>query len=138
MKKWFLFFFLVNWMILGQNLGFSQNRLEYFGNKDIAAQTKNDFLVVMAAGVGGAVLGLSTLSFASEPEDNYGNILTGGAIGIIAGVIYVAYRQAYGPNEFEAPAHEVRTINDRTYGFFNYERPVNKFSPYSINFTTSF
>jgi len=67
-------------------------------NYSLADQTKSDMMVIVAAGVGGAVLGLSTLSFTDEPGDHYDNVLTGGAIGLIAGVLYVAYRQAYGPS----------------------------------------
>jgi len=67
-------------------------------NYSLADQTKNDMMVIIAAGVGGAVLGLSTLSFVDEPSDHYDNVLTGGAIGLIAGVLYIAYRQAYGPS----------------------------------------
>jgi hypothetical protein len=63
----------------------------------LADQTKSDLMFITAAGVGGAVLGLSTLSFASEPSKKTDNILTGAAVGIILGVIYVAYRQAFGP-----------------------------------------
>ena len=67
-------------------------------NYSLADQTKNDMMVIIAAGVGGAILGLSTLSFVDEPGDHYDNVLTGGAIGLIAGVLYIAYRQAYGPS----------------------------------------
>jgi hypothetical protein len=66
-------------------------------NYSLADQTKNDMMVIAAAGVGGAVLGLSTLSFVDEPGDHFDNVLTGAAVGLIVGVLYVAYRQAYGP-----------------------------------------
>lgn len=66
-------------------------------NYSLADQTKGDMMVIAAAGVGGAVLGLSTLSFVNEPGTHFGNVLTGAAVGLIAGVLYVAYRQAYGP-----------------------------------------
>lgn len=64
----------------------------------LADQTKSDMMVIVAAGLGGAVLGLSTLSFANQPSQHTDNILTGAAIGIIIGVVYVAYQQAYGPS----------------------------------------
>lgn len=44
---------------------------------------------VIFAGLGGAVLGLSTLSFYGEPQDHTGNIYAGLAAGIIAGTAYV-------------------------------------------------
>lgn len=67
-------------------------------NYSLADQTKSDMMIIVAAGLGGAILGLSTLSFVEEPGDHFDNVLTGGAVGLIAGVLYVAYRQAYGPS----------------------------------------
>lgn len=61
---------------------------------DLASQSLNDFLIVAGAGLGGAVLGLSTLSFVEEPSEHTNNILVGGALGIIAGVIVVVYLKA--------------------------------------------
>lgn len=61
---------------------------------DIIKSTQNDILTVVAAGAGGAILGLSTLSFAEEPSKNLPNIWTGAALGVIAGVIFVAVNSA--------------------------------------------
>lgn len=58
---------------------------------DIIKNTQNDILLVAGAGVGGAILGLSTLSFVDEPGDHLPNIWTGAALGVIAGVIFVAF-----------------------------------------------
>jgi hypothetical protein len=58
------------------------------------SDTKRDLGIVTAAGVGGAVIGLSTLSFVDKPSKNLKNVLIGGAIGIIVGVGIVAYMQA--------------------------------------------
>jgi len=59
----------------------------------LISETKRDITIVGASGIGGAVLGLSTLSFVEEPTKNLKNILIGGAIGIIVGVGVVAYLQ---------------------------------------------
>ncbi len=61
---------------------------------DIVQQTMRDAYIVAGAGAGGAILGLSTLSFVEEPKDHLKNIVVGGAIGIIIGVGIVAWRQA--------------------------------------------
>ncbi len=61
---------------------------------DIIKNTQQDMLTVVAAGAGGAILGLSTLSFYETPSKSLRNIWTGAAIGIIAGVIFVAYNSA--------------------------------------------
>jgi hypothetical protein len=45
---------------------------------------------VMFAGLGGAVLGLSTLSFYGEPQEHIGNIWTGLALGVLGGTAYIA------------------------------------------------
>ncbi|MES2527513.1 MAG: hypothetical protein V4598_10515 [Bdellovibrionota bacterium] len=61
---------------------------------DIVKNTQNDILFVAGAGAAGAVLGLSTLSFVDKPSQHISNVWTGAAIGVIAGVIFVAYNSA--------------------------------------------
>ncbi len=53
---------------------------------------------VMFAGLGGAVLGLSTLSFYGEPQEHIGNIWTGLAIGVLGGTAYVVTQNSNGAN----------------------------------------
>ena len=53
-----------------------------------------DISTVAAIGAGGAILGLSTLSFVEDPKDHLKNVLIGGSIGIIIGVGVVAFKQA--------------------------------------------
>jgi hypothetical protein len=64
------------------------------GEDDLIKNTQNDILIVAASGAGGAILGLSTLSFVETPSKHVSNIWTGAALGIIAGVIFVAYNSA--------------------------------------------
>lgn len=61
---------------------------------DLVSQSIQDAMIVGGAGLGGAILGLSTLSFVEEPSEHLKNILVGGAVGIIVGVGLVAYMQA--------------------------------------------
>jgi uncharacterized membrane protein YebE (DUF533 family) len=61
---------------------------------DIVRNTQNDIMLVGAAGAAGGVLGLSTLSFVDKPSKHISNIWTGAALGVIAGVLYVAYNSA--------------------------------------------
>lgn len=64
------------------------------GNSEYFEDSFRDISIVGATAVGGAVLGLSTLSFVDEPGDHLKNILVGAAIGIILGVGLVAYMAA--------------------------------------------
>ena len=55
---------------------------------------RRQLATIVFAGLGGAVLGLSTLSFYGRPQDNLANIGIGFAAGIIIGTIYVTYKAA--------------------------------------------
>lgn len=61
-----------------------------------AAQQHSEFpgvrrhvATVIFCGLGGAVLGLSTLSFYGKPQDHTGNIYAGLGVGLVAGAIYI-------------------------------------------------
>ncbi|MFZ9001078.1 MAG: hypothetical protein ACO20H_07220 [Bacteriovoracaceae bacterium] len=64
------------------------------GAGNLLQESVQDIYTVVGVGVGGAIIGLSTLSFAEHPKDNLKNIVIGGAIGIILGVGIVAYKHA--------------------------------------------
>jgi hypothetical protein len=72
-------------------------------NENIVEDTKRDLYIITGAGLGGAILGLSTLSFVSEPEDHTKNIVVGGSLGIIGGVIVVAMLQAERTKSYSDP-----------------------------------
>jgi hypothetical protein len=61
---------------------------------NVMDETLTDAYTVLGTTMGGAILGLSTLSFVEEPGDHLKNVVVGGAIGIILGVGIVAYGQA--------------------------------------------
>jgi hypothetical protein len=50
--------------------------------------------VVLFSGIGGALLGLSTLSFYGAPQEHTGNITTGALLGVMAGTGYLVYENA--------------------------------------------
>lgn len=66
---------------------------------ELVDESKNDLMVVIGGGIAGAVLGLSTLSFYDEPKKHTKNIVMGASLGIIGGVIFVAYNQAFKTKE---------------------------------------
>jgi hypothetical protein len=86
MKRWFSVFICFQLLLL--NFASAQSE------DDIIKNTQQDMITVVAAGAGGAILGLSTLSFYETPSKSLRNIWTGAALGIIAGVIFVAYNSA--------------------------------------------
>ena len=75
-------------LAVSSNTAFAQD------SDDIMKSTQNDILIVATAGAAGAILGLSTLSFVDKPSQHISNVWTGAAVGVIAGVIFVAYNSA--------------------------------------------
>ena len=61
---------------------------------------RRQLATILYAGLGGAVFGLSTLSFYGRPQDKLANIAIGFAIGVMAGTAVVTYGAATNPDEF--------------------------------------
>ncbi|MFZ4405234.1 MAG: hypothetical protein ACOYOK_14125 [Pseudobdellovibrionaceae bacterium] len=53
-------------------------------------QIKRNVATVLFASIGGAILGLSTLSFYGKPEEHTSNITYGALLGCIGGLTYLA------------------------------------------------
>lgn len=60
---------------------------------------RKQLATIVFSGLGGAVLGLSTLSFYGRPQEKLSNIVIGFAFGVFAGTAYVTYRAAKNPRE---------------------------------------
>ena len=71
-------------------------------NSTASAQPITDLSIVLGCGLGGAVLGLSTLSFVERPGKHLKNILIGSSIGIIVGVGIVIWGQVTKPQAVDA------------------------------------
>ena len=76
--------------MLAPSFGFAQQRSEY-------SNTRRNVATVIFSGLGGAVLGLSTLSFYGKPQDHTGNIYAGLGLGLLVGVGYVMMQSSDGP-----------------------------------------
>lgn len=63
---------------------------------------RRQLATIIFAGLGGAILGLSTLSFYGRPQEKLSNIAIGFAVGVISGTAYVTYKAATNPEEFYA------------------------------------
>jgi hypothetical protein len=91
--------------ILSLTLAFSAPVAFAAPKTDKAAQTsaqgpRRHLTTIVMAGLAGAILGLSTLSFYGRPQDRLSNIATGFAIGIVIGACYTTYKAAAEPKEF--------------------------------------
>ncbi len=69
-------------------------------NQSVTSSPKRHLTTIVFAGLAGAVLGLSTLSFYGRPQDRLSNIPVGFAIGVISGTLYTTYTAAAKPKEF--------------------------------------
>jgi len=67
---------------------------------EVTAGPRKQLATIIFAGLSGAILGLSTLSFYGRPQDRLSNIAVGFALGIFAGAIYSTYKAAARPDEF--------------------------------------
>ncbi|NUN04506.1 MAG: hypothetical protein HUU57_01980 [Bdellovibrio sp.] len=52
---------------------------------------KRSVAAILFSSLGGAILGLSTLSFYGEPQEHTGNIAVGALVGFVGGISYVLY-----------------------------------------------
>ncbi len=75
------------------------------GPRDRAAESvstgpRKHLQTIVFAGLAGAILGLSTLSFYGRPQDKLSNIALGFAFGVITGTVYSTYKAATEPKDF--------------------------------------
>ena len=61
------------------------------GSFDVYQRSRRDMATVLGMGAAGGIIGLSTLSFREEPGKHLSSITVGGALGIIAGVVFILY-----------------------------------------------
>lgn len=87
------------------------------GSTELVNQTVGDLAIIVGAGAGGAILGLSTLSFYEKPKEHWKNITVGGAIGVIAGVAVVVYLQAT-RNQTMVDEEDARFKADPDFNYF--------------------
>ena len=59
------------------------------GSRVEAPTVKSQVAKILLSSLGGAVLGISTLSFYDKPQDHLSNVAIGGALGVVLGSIYV-------------------------------------------------
>lgn len=70
------------------------------GKSSATAGPRRQLANIVFAGLAGAVLGLSTLSFYGRPQDRLANIPIGFAVGAICGTMFTTYKAVADPREF--------------------------------------
>lgn len=97
------------------------------GKFAIIDESIQDLNIVLGAGIGGAVLGLSTLSFVDKPAEHLKNVVVGGALGIITGVAIVSISQASKSRNlyYDNASNENFSTLDR-FAWHNQERVKNQ------------
>jgi hypothetical protein len=90
LTKKFLTFMVSAVILVNPIQGFGQDSK----SMGVLDESLEDLSIVLGSGAVGAILGLSTLSFAEVPKDKVQNIAIGGAVGIVFGVGMVIFNQA--------------------------------------------
>ncbi len=68
--------------------------------QNVSQGPRKHLATIVFAGLAGAILGLSTLSFYGRPQDRLSNIAVGFAFGVISGTLYTTYKAAAEPKDF--------------------------------------
>ena len=90
--------------ILTSHTAFAQNERD----SELVTQGPSKHLSkIVFAGLAGAILGLSTLSFYGRPQDKLSNIAVGFAIGVIGGTLFTTYKAVDEPKDFYGLRHDV-------------------------------
>lgn len=89
---------------------------------------------IVFAGLAGAILGLSTLSFYGRPQDRLSNIAVGFAIGIISGTMFTTYKAAAEPKEF----YGLREPQSEAWRLVDEQAQMQRPSPMSAAVTFNF
>jgi hypothetical protein len=114
---------------------YAQNRAGEERAKPSTGGPRRQLATILFAGLGGAILGLSTLSFYGRPQDKLENIAIGFAFGVIAGTSYVTYKAATRPDEFYAkPSIEEYELQSSRFAMAQSQTP----RPMSLGVSFSF
>ena len=68
--------------------------------ESMSAGPRRHLSKIVFAGLAGAILGLSTLSFYGRPQEKLSYIPIGFAIGVIGGAMFTTYKAAADPKDF--------------------------------------
>ncbi len=107
------------------------------GTSSYSSGPKQQLATIIFAGLAGAILGLSTLSFYGRPQDKLSNIAIGFAVGIIGGTVHTTYKTATQPYQLYDEASiidEERMFEMESQFAFQEANPVLPIGGYSWTF----
>lgn len=99
------------------------------GQSSVSTGPKKQIATIIFAGLAGAVLGLSTLSFYGRPQDKLPNIGVGFALGIIIGAGFTTYKAATQPKEFYGLLEDELLYDQINYQSRQLPADVGSFTP---------
>jgi hypothetical protein len=102
----------------------------------VTAGPRRHLSKIVFAGVAGALLGLSTLSFYGRPQERLSYIPIGFAIGVIAGTVFTTYRAATEPKDFYG--FDQRSLTPETWSLMNVARSDRRQEIPGASFTFTF
>ena len=110
-------------------VSFSSMSLAQQNEEDVPKKsgTRRQLATIIFSGLGGAVVGLSTLSCYGRPQDRLSNIAIGFAVGVIAGTIFTTYQTATKPREYLGQESERQLLLTQRGGDFAFQQ--NQASP---------
>lgn len=83
-RNWFVLMVLATSIAIMGKTSFAANELRSEG-----PTVRSQVAKILLSSLGGAVLGISTLSFYDRPQDHLSNVAVGGTVGALLGSIYV-------------------------------------------------
>ena len=92
---------------------------------------------IVFAGLAGAILGLSTLSFYGRPQDRLNNIAMGFGIGVIGGAMFTTYKAAAEPKDFYGESLQWRRIEPTAWQEHE-DRATHALNQRSLSFSFTF
>ncbi len=108
MKRWI---FLILVMALSTQFLWAEKASAQMEVRTQTTAWRRSTALVLFSGIGGGILGLSTLSFYGEPKEHTGNITWGALFGLMAGAGYILYENA--------PRMEKKQMTNDYYGLFD-------------------
>ena len=105
-------------------------------NEMVTAGPRRHLSKIVFAGLAGAILGLSTLSFYGRPQERLSYIPIGFAVGVIAGTVVTTYKAATEPKDFYG--YDQQSLTPETWTLMDIARTDSRSQVPGASFTFTF